>query len=123
MRQRILHQTLSQLTSHDPVLPDCPVVLSPKLAVHELAEAPGEVPGNGVLQPIIRDVQQLQRGASHHTLRHVVGHQALCKYCIPVKTLVSSDNHSITTFKRAANQTNTKANCSGMIAVGKDSDC
>ena len=66
-----------QLTSHYPVLPERPVVLGAVLAVGELAEAAGEVAGDGVLQPVVGDVQQLQHRAPHHPLGHAVRHQAL----------------------------------------------
>ena len=65
-----------QLTSHYPVLPERPVVLGAVLAVGELAEAAGEVAGDGVLQPVVGDVEQLQCGPADHTLGYVVGHQA-----------------------------------------------
>ena len=66
-----------QLTSHYPVLPERPVVLGAVLAVGELAEAAGEVAGDGVLQPVVGDVQQLQHRAPHHPLGHAVRHQTL----------------------------------------------
>ena len=64
------------LTSNEPILSNSSVVLRSVLAVHQLAQPASQEPRDGVLQPVVGDVEQLQRGPSDHPLGHVVGDQA-----------------------------------------------